>query len=291
MLGVWSRSGLAMSVDGKLRAHFNVFSSDPSVALVQRARTALDKTYCILMTPRSGSTWLTRRIARLDVLSCPDEYFNTEVFGDTLKYNRGRDVYEVFDVIARKNRTQKGLFGFEISYFDLEELELEAQLLDLMVGEKFFFYLNRRNFVAQAISLYTAVESKIFHNFQPMSEPQSRRDVPYDADKIMFWVCHILQQEFGFHQWMTANNVKPMRLRYEELCADIDAVIVKMALHLGVDLRGVEAHPTPQTERVTADCAGEYERRFRNAHWEFCRKWEAVRGTEPCPFTGVAPAL
>jgi len=86
-----------------------------------------------------------------------------------------------------------------------------------------------------------------------------------------------------------ANDVKPMRLRYEELCADIDAVIGRMAGHLNVDLRGVEARPTPQTERITTASAGEYERRFRNAHWEFCRKWEAMRGTAPCPFTGVAP--
>lgn len=278
-----------MSVDGKLRAHFDAFNGRLGAAPVRRPRTALDKTYCILMTPRSGSTWLTRRVARVDVLSCPDEYFNTEIFAATLKYNPGRDIYEVFDIIAAKNRTRHGLFGFEISYFDLEELELEAKLTELMVGEKYFFYLNRRNFVAQAISLYTAVESKIFHSFQATGEP--RREAPYDDNKIMFWICHILQQEFGFRRWMEANKVTPMRLRYEELCADIDAVIGKMADLVGVDLSGVEARSTPQTERVTASCADDYERRFRNAHWEFCRKWEAVRGTQPCPFTGVAPAI
>jgi LPS sulfotransferase NodH len=280
-----------MSVDGKLRAHFNAFNRGHSVAPARRPRVALNKTYCILMTPRSGSTWLTRRVARLDVLSCPDEYFNTEVFGDTLKYNPGRDVYEVFDIIAEKNRTQDGIFGFEISYFDLEELELEAKLLDLMVGEKSFFYLNRRNFVAQAISLYAAVESKIFHSFQVTGDARPRREVPYDDNKIMFWACHILQQEFGFRQWMTANNVRPMRLRYEELCDDIDAVIGKMAEHLGVNSRGAESLPIPQTERMTADWAGEYERHFRQGYGEFCRKWEAARGTQPCHFTGVAPAL
>lgn len=242
------------------------------------------------MTPRSGSTWLTRRIARLDRLSCPDEYFNTDVFADTLKYNPGRDVYEVFDVIAQKNRTRDGLFGLEISYFDLEELELEAKLLELMVGEKYFFYLNRRNFVAQAISLYTAVESNFFHSFQSPGGARARREAPYDDAKIMFWLCHILQQEFGFRQWMTANNVRPLRLRYEELCDDIDAVIARMAAHMGVDLSGVKAHETPQTERITAGCALDYERRFRDTHGEFCRKWEALRGTQPCVYPGAASA-
>jgi trehalose 2-sulfotransferase len=280
-----------MAIESKFRAHFNAFNGERAGVPAGRGRPALSKTYCILMTPRSGSTWLTRRIARLDRLSCPDEYFNTDVFADTLRYNPGRDVYEVFDIIARKNRTQDGLFGLEISYFNLEELELEAKLLDLMIGDKYFFYLNRRNFVAQAISLYTAVESKIFHSFQAGGDEQRRREVPYDDAKILFWAGHILQQEFGFHQWMAANGVKPVRLRYEELCEDIDAVIGRMADHMGVNLDGVEAHPTEETQRITADSAGSYERRFRNAHAEFCRKWEAVRGTEPCHFTGVAPIL
>lgn len=277
-----------MSVESKLRAHFNSLNPSRGAERSARERPTLSKTYCILMTPRSGSTWLTRRIARLDRLSCPDEYFNTDVFADTLKYNPGRDVYEVFDVIARKNSTQSGLFGFEISYFDLEELELEARLLDIMVGEKHFFYLNRRNFVAQAISLYAAVESNVFHSFQA-ADGGRRREAPYDDAKIMFWACHILQQEHGFHRWIMANGVKPMRLRYEELCDDIDAVIGRMAGHMGVDLSGAEAHATQETERVTADFARDYERRFRDTHAEFCRKWEAVRGTEPCPFTGPAP--
>lgn len=276
---------------GKLRAQFDAFYKDrrPAPPPARRARVALDKTYCILMTPRSGSTWLTRRIARLNVLSHPDEYFNANLFGETLQYNPGRDVYEVFDIVAKKNRTRGGIFGFEISYFDLEELELEAQILDLMVGEKHFFYLSRRNFVAQAISLYLAVESNFFHSFAT-DKPQRRRAAPYDDGKIMYWVCHILQQEFGIRRWAFRNGVRPMRLRYEELLEDIDGVIGRMADQLGVELSGAPERALPETERITADCAVVYEQRFRRTHPEFCRKWEAERGTEPCPFTGGLPA-
>jgi hypothetical protein len=55
-------------------------------------------------------------------------------------------------------RTAGGLFSFEITDFALEELELEAKLLDIMMGETYFFYLSRRNFVAQPVPRYTAVE-------------------------------------------------------------------------------------------------------------------------------------
>jgi LPS sulfotransferase NodH len=206
-----------MPLEGKLRAQFIAFhGNDVAAARYERPKMPVRKTYCILITPRSGSTWLSRRISRLDVLSCPEEYFIAEEFTNTLKYNPGRDIYEVFDIVAQTNCTSDGLFGFEMSYFDLEEFEHEARLIDVMLGERHFFYLNRRNFVAQAISLHTAVESHVFHVFGAAEALQPRPAVPYDDGKIMYWVCHILQQEFGIRQWLRANKVKPVTLCFRE---------------------------------------------------------------------------
>jgi len=39
----------------------------------------------------------------------------------------------------------------------------------------------------------------------------------------------VAQQEFGFHQWTRVNDVKPMRLREEELCEAIDTVTGRRA--------------------------------------------------------------
>jgi trehalose 2-sulfotransferase len=280
-----------MSSDGKLSAQFAAFHGDRSAASrYERPTLPIRKTYCILITPRSGSTWLSRRISRLDVLSCPEEYFIAEEFDSTLEYNPGRDIYEVFDIVAQKNCTSDGLFGFEMSYFDLEEFEHEARLVDVMLGERYFFYLSRRNFVAQAISLHTAVESRVFPTFGAAGASQPRPAVPYDDDKIMYWVCHILQQEFGIRQWLRANKIRPVTLCYEELLEDIDSAVARIARHLGVDLAGARALPTPQTEKLAAARALDFERRFRNRHWDFCREWEATRGTAPCFFAGAEMA-
>ena len=82
-----------MSYDGKLRAQFMAFHGRrPATASYERPKLPIRKTYCILITPRSGSTWLSRRISRLEVLSCPEEYFIADEFTSTLKYNAGRDL-------------------------------------------------------------------------------------------------------------------------------------------------------------------------------------------------------
>jgi trehalose 2-sulfotransferase len=271
-----------MSHDGKLHAHFIALRGGGDAPRYQRQQPpTVHKTYCILITPRSGSTWLTRRIARLAVLSCPEEYFNVEEFGNTLKFNPGRDIYEVFDIVAHKACTNTGIFGFEMSYFDLEEFEREAPLLDVMLGKRYFFQLSRRNFVAQAISLYTAVESRVFHAYSGAGRPQ-RAAIPYDDDKIMYWLCHILQQEYGTQRWLRTNRIEPFQLWYEELLDDIDGAIARIARHLDVDLSTAKKIDIPQTERITTDEACGYEIEFRGRHWQFCGKWEAMRGTAPC---------
>jgi LPS sulfotransferase NodH len=280
-----------MSYAGKLRAHFTAFAEAPVLDQpYQRSDLPVTKTYCILITPRSGSTWLCQRIARRNVLSCPQEHFIADEFANTLTFNPGRDIYEVFDIIARKNATNTGLFGFKLSYFDLEEFEREAPLLDVMPGEKHFVYLSRRNFVAQAISLYIAVESQVFHAYDLESAPPERPEIPYDDSKIMYWASHILQQEYGIRRWLTANQIEPVLLSYEELLDDIDAAIAKIADSLGVDLAAAPTLATPQTEPVTADYAAAYERAFRRDHGDFCRRWERLRGIAPCFYAGAALA-
>ncbi|HVH82078.1 MAG TPA: Stf0 family sulfotransferase, partial [Stellaceae bacterium] len=169
-----------------------------------------------------------------------------------------------------------------ISYFDLEQFEREANLLDVMLGERVFFYLRRINFVAQAISLYTAVESQVFHSYDSPAQPQ-RPGPPYDDDKIKFWACHILQQEYGIQRWLADHRIAPMMLTYEELLADIDKAIAKIADRLAVDISGRRPSDQPQTTRITATDAIAFEQTFRERNAEFCSKWERARGTAPCP--------
>ncbi|HWD60540.1 MAG TPA: Stf0 family sulfotransferase [Stellaceae bacterium] len=272
-----------MSFDGKLRAQFASFHGKHPAEPYRRPALPVKQSYCILITPRSGSTWLCRRMARLDVLSCPTEHFNADAFATTLKYNPGRDIYEVFDLIAAKNCTNTGIFGFKISYFDLAEFEREAPLLDVMPpGEQHIVTLRRENFVAQAISLHVAVESQMFHAIGAAPESLVRPPVPYDDNRIMYWACHILQQEHGIARWLQDNKVTPLALTYEELVEDVDAAIGRIAARLGVDLSAARAREMPQAEKFTADRTGEYEARFRAQHPRFCRRWAVLRGRLPC---------
>lgn len=245
----------------------------------------IQKTYAILMTPRTGSTWLTHEIASYRVLGHPDEYFIADIFDQSVDYNPSSNIYEYYDVVAKKMSSGENIFGFEISYHDLEELEKEADLLSLMTGERYFIYLTRKNFVAQSISLHIASESGFYHltNKESPEGLHTRSEIPYDAEKIRHWCSHILQQEYGFNQWISAKEISVLKIEYEDMVENMTSVIFSIAAHVGVELNGIKlAAHVPRTVRVTASYSNQYEQKFRSEYNEWCRFWEQGRGLEEC---------
>jgi LPS sulfotransferase NodH len=266
-------------------AAFRRDTNQPSITVkYYRKNSRVKKTYAILMTPRSGSTWLTHEIASYQRLSCPDEYFNPLLIHNIIEKNGSRNIGECFDIVSTNMSTAGGVFGFEITYFSLLEIEEEADLLSLMLGEKFFFYLTRKNFVAQAISLFVAQETGLFHltNQENPEMLAQRPEISYDGEKIMSWCGHILQQEYGFQKWIAERNLHVVPIIYEEMVENIKAVIEKIADHIGEKLPAAPSQNAPKTTRMTPDYASTYESRFRSENTAWCMFWEQQRGLEEC---------
>ena len=256
----------------------------PVLAKYFRNCEQVKKTYAILMTPRSGSTWLTHEIASYSVLSHPDEYFNPLLFTDLVHHNRTKNIYECFDLLASNHASAAGVFGFEITYFSLEKLEVEVDIQSLMVGEKYFFYLTRKNFVAQAISLYIATETGLYHvtNKDDPQALQSRPNVSYDGKKIQHWCSHILQQEYGFNKRLLTGNITPISISYEDMLVDIKKVVQRIAGHLYVELPSKPHKDAVRTIRTAPSYSDDYEARFRADYDQWCRSWEQDRGLKEC---------
>jgi LPS sulfotransferase NodH len=244
-----------------------------------RERPGPNKVYCILITPRSGSTWLSQEIARLEVMSHPDEYFLTEQFHDALLDNPCKDLKEYYEIVSKKRMTESGVFGLEISFFDLEELEREVQLFDLLPKDRHFVYLSRRNFVAQGVSLYLAIETRRFHSLREPDTPDGReRPARYDGQAIKYWTAHILDQEYSIEQWMQAHDVTPLRVSYEDMLQNMDAVIAKIAEWIGVDVDvNRERLPLPSPRRLYSGVNREFEARFREENRAWCDEWDEFR--------------
>lgn len=266
--------------EGKFAKYFdlrNLSTKPPYYREVSRVA----QTYAVLFTPRSGSTWLTHEISSYVVLSHPDEYFNLHTFEDSLALNKSNNIYEYYDSVANKRVSPAGVFGFQISYFDLAELEKLAGLRSLMTGRQVFFYLRRNNFIAQAVSLYFAEQTNVFHSSKN-EKISIRRDVQYDKERIKFWARHILQQEYGIESWLSTNYVTSLWLTYEEFVVDIRKAVCSIAdaLYCVIPRRRIIELEIPVK---LLDCRKiAFEALFRKDEKEFCAKWECRRGRYPC---------
>ena len=145
------------------------------------------KPYCILFTARSGSTYLSEELYRTKTLGRPEEPFNLDIIEDALKLEKFTlDAY-INGVLRPENLSlsTKKIFGFKINWPQLQELTGVLKLEDIFANDITWFKLTRKNIVAQAISLYIADQSNIFHSPDIKDKNISKSDsIEYDKAKI-----------------------------------------------------------------------------------------------------------
>jgi len=170
--------------------------------------------YAIAFTPRSGSTWLNKIIQQTDKTGAPREWFNpkVEAVKERIKKYQVNNVYDYYELL-KANKKGNDMFGLEITWFQANTL------FDYLNDDKIFddiniwFWLKRRDFVAQGISLFKAVESGKFHSYQEVD----KKEVVYDNEKIKKWILHVIQQEYFFNEYFKKRNIQPSELWYEDM--------------------------------------------------------------------------
>ncbi len=156
--------------------------------------------FILAMTPRSGSSYLCDLLVRTKQVGNPGEYLNRFLLPGVLQTYPAQDMYSYIACLA-KHQADKGVFGIKATYLHIKEL-IEANIMQHVFPKAKIVLLFRRNVVLQAVSLYRARESGIFHtNESPNHESLHRLNaLSYNPDRIMENILHITHQEEG---WMT----------------------------------------------------------------------------------------
>lgn len=177
--------------------------------------------YIIAFTPRSGSSYLCDVMKRNKVFGRPDEYLSLNFAPDLLRHAPGQSGEEYLDLILR-HTTQLGAAGLKASWFHfrdfLPQLSPERKFDDFK-----FIYLTRRSLADQAVSLYRATETNVFHTNIQHGENKldALKKLRYDYDKIDQWHRHIEVQEQGWQQFFAKHNIFPLTLTYEDIEKDV----------------------------------------------------------------------
>jgi trehalose 2-sulfotransferase len=237
-----------------------------------------DRHYVIVFTARSGSSWLTNILSETKLLGFPEEYLNPNFVRGVASAVNSTVPEEFLAGLRRRRQTPNGVFGLEARELDIELFG--ADCFFETFDDAVFFNLWRENLVAQAVSLFRAVETQQFHIKQG---EQAAAPPAYDTKSIGKWMIHLALQENANLKMLQQRRRPFVNLRYEEMVQSRRQTLRIFAEELGIELSPemLMAHAERPLLKLGNDWNIETEARFRAEAPTLVARVEANRKIRP----------
>ncbi len=227
--------------------------------------TPVQLRYCILSSPRSGSTLLGRMLYETKCAGDPQEYFNPPL----LSIERERsgepklNLNELMKHMERRRTSPNGVFGMKLHYSQMLGAFRSPRPNEAMVRmlKRFnsLIWIRRRDRAAQAISQIVAQHTQVWSSEDARHGAARELKIhPYECVRALQMVAG---DDFGWERLIAAAGLKVHQVWYEDLVADYDAQSRAVLRHLGIDSQ-VDSIPAPPLEKQ----AGEANEKLR-ARW------------------------
>lgn len=188
--------------------------------------------YVIVMTGRSGSTWLAAALDQLPGFGNPLEYFSEAGFAHYWTFNTPQDFSDVFSGMVRRYADQ-GCFGFKINperFFWLGSLvDLGATFCQPNIA---WIDMRRWNLVKQALSFSVAKKSGVWHQFvgKQSSTNATANNKQAEISDLDLWneLLAVLKQEQAMDEFYSRYSVSPMRVFYEEIFDSKSSLLIRV---------------------------------------------------------------
>lgn len=187
--------------------------------------------YIIATTSRSGSTHLCRMLTSTRALGEPAEYYNVRVKPQRMKLWNAANDLDYFRQMLLRTSTDNNVCGVKVATLAFENMRRELGPVFELLRPK-YIWLRRRDTLRQAISLYRANETDIWHWHTHQAKPQA---VPrYDPRRIRQCQRQIENANESWADWFTSEQCQPLKLWYEDVTADPHKVVEQISAHLGI---------------------------------------------------------
>jgi LPS sulfotransferase NodH len=232
--------------------------------------------YLVCATQRSGSTLLCELLRATDVAGVPDEYFerlrDTGLARQPRQYFEDPSVQDIaerlaptvpgnpeqpgefehwFRYVLQRGTTLNGVFGAKMMWNYLDEFKLRmAELpglsnlsfnesLDAVFPGLKIIFMRRRDKVAQAVSLWKAIQTQQWRTESESGSEQVEADdspgVEYDYRAIEYLLNELHRWDARWEDWFHATGRDPIRVFYDEFTVGRAATIGRVLDALGID--------------------------------------------------------
>ncbi len=202
----------------------------------------LAQCYVICTTPRSGSNFLCRELARHQGFGKPGEFFN---FHEPLfRYSStlgAQNFDDYIDKLFAEYTSANGVFGWKSFWFDFVFMRDQVGRLNRFQPLR-YIYLERRDEHAQAVSFAYAGASNSW-----TSEQIAQDRLEYDRPRIDQALESVRWNRQGWEEYFRSSEIAPLRVDYDTLVADPQVTLQRIAnlLDLPSTLEPLEAAMPP----------------------------------------------
>jgi LPS sulfotransferase NodH len=237
--------------------------------------TMPEKLYVIIFTARSGSSWLTNVLSETRQLGFPEEYINPNFVRGVAGAVNATVPEKFLGGLQRRRKSPNGVFGIEAREVDVKLFGADSFFRAFGNGTV-FFNLWRENLVAQAVSLFRAVETQHFHAKQG---EETAQPPGYNAEAVGKWLIHLASQENANVNMLAQRRLPFINLCYEQMVANREQTLRLFARALGIELTAetLAAKAKEPLRKIGDDWNDDTERRFRTEAEAMVAKIEADR--------------
>jgi len=212
--------------------------------------------YMIATAPRAGSTLLCRQLWQTGQLGAPWEYFDFRRNKVAMIARLGvtslaEYVSRLYELRTSPNR----VFGFKATLPDFQFIKLAR----LRFPGARVIWITRNDRVAQAVSLARAWQTQ---KWSSLDEGSAGPPI-YEFSHIQNCFAHIAREHAGWKSFFRKNIFAPIRVDYDDLVADPDAVVRQIMTQFGIEpdpTCGVDLPPIGRQFDATSE---EWIARFR----------------------------
>lgn len=241
----------------------------------QKPKVKTDTCYLICATHRVGSSLLCEALANTGLAGRPAEYF----WRDTRKMWSERwgihSFREYLTGVKKHTTTPNGVFGTKTSWECLQDLVQNARelpeyhnlstpdLLESIFPNLHYVYMSRRDKVRQAVSLWRAVQTRVWtETFGKTANPA--REPEFDFERIEYWRQYNHRNEKAWKAFFAENGIMPHTVDYQDLVDDYESTAIEILRYLGVSIPVDIVFGPRRLKKQADELSEEWVQRYRN---------------------------
>jgi len=213
------------------------------------AKTPVSRRYCILSSPRSGSTLLGRFLHETRLAGDPQEYFNPPLLAIERERsgNPNLSLNEFMRLMEARRTSPNGVFGMKVHYSQLMGVlrlnKPDAKVFGFVKKFGKLIWIRRRDRIGQAISQALALRTQVWSSEDSRFGQESNVNIhPFECVRALRAVCG---DDVGWEQLIRAAKLAVHEVWYEDLVADYETQCraVLAYLDLDEDVPNIPAQP------------------------------------------------